>query len=193
MWTYGLNVALEKAMLSKKIDSTINFENVNKIIKESGQQLTEKAEKCKAFLQQYSALSVLDTSKFPGKPPDPQILMKMLQSAYLPPGQGIGEQAKSVSKHLTDLLPEFSLSKTKSELSDVVDEMQHNDVHESTSDNLDLELLKDHVDRRLVSLETRLIQMLDNKLKEAESRQNTKLDMILMRLDSIEKSLTAKI
>src|SRR5215510_13915537 len=107
MWVYGIHVTVDKAESLISPDMSINFNNVNRILKDSGHQLTEKAEKCKKFLQLYG--SFLDSGKTQLKGPDPQMLMKMFESEYLGQQNPLSTTAKSVSKCLTEMLPGFSV------------------------------------------------------------------------------------
>lgn len=172
---YGISVFVEKCQPSAnhKDDISVNFENVNKILRESGHQLTEKAEKCKKFLQ------LFDSSKLVSKPPDPQVLMKMFESAYLPQGHIFGEQAKNMTNCFADLWP------TKAKTDGTKPELDQGSVKRSVL----TENIKQHIDQCFHNLEERLMNKVDEKLQELENKQNDKFNLMLMKLDNFQHLL----
>jgi len=191
MWLYGIHITIEKAESFISPHMSVNFHNVNRILKESGHQLTEKAEKCKKFLQLYS--SFFDPSKTQLKTADPQILMKMFESEYLAQQNPLSTRAKSVSKCLTEILPGFSMSMKE----------KHGSEDEATytsnigcSKEMDVPLtllpivdvLKHHIDQRFSEYERRMAVQVEEKLVELERKQNKKLDFIINCLEDLKRS-----
>ncbi|PSN42027.1 hypothetical protein C0J52_08239 [Blattella germanica] len=183
MWLYGIHLTIEKVDPCILPHSSVNFHNVNRILKDSGHQLTEKAEKCKKFLQLYSKSQM--------KSPDPQILMKMFEAEYLAQQNPISSKAKIMSKCLTEIIPGFVISPkdkvgTEFEATATDKEMEN----PSKLDNI-AEILK-HVDLRFSELERKMLQQVDEKLKELERKQNEKLDLILNRLEDLKNVMNVR-
>jgi hypothetical protein len=195
MWLYGLHVNIEKTESIVSQDISVNFHNVNRILKESGHQLTEKAEKCKKFLQLYGSL--LDPNKTQSKGPDPQILMKMFESEYLAQQNLLSTRAKSVSKCLTEILPGFSLSMKEKPASE--DEAT-NTNNTGCSKEMDVSLrflhivdaLKSHFDQRFSEYEKQMAIIIEEKLMELERKQHEKLDFIIRSLEDLKSSLNIR-
>ncbi|KAJ4449089.1 hypothetical protein ANN_00484 [Periplaneta americana] len=195
VWLYGIHVTIEKVEPFISAHTSVNFQNVNRILKDSGHQLTGKAEKCKKFLQLYG--SFLDPSKTQMKGPDPQILMKMFEAEYLTPQSPLSSRAKIVSKCLTDILPGFSLS-TKEKPGNEDEASYHGntglckEVDASLKFGFVTDSLKHHIDQRLNEYERQMTLIVEEKLKELERKQNDKLDLILNRLEDLKRSLNVR-
>lgn len=193
MWLYGIHVTVDKAESLISPDMSINFHNVNRILKDSGHQLTEKAEKCKKFLQLYG--SFLDSSKTHLKGPDPQVLMKMFESEYLGQQNPLSNRAKSVSKCLTDILPGFSVSmKEKSGNEDEAISASKTSCSKEMDVSLKptyiVDILKHHFDQRFSEYERQMTLRVEEKLMELEKKQNEKLDLIIGRLEELKESVS---
>jgi hypothetical protein len=195
MWLYGIHVTIEKAESVISQDMSVNFHNVNRILKESGHQLTEKAEKCKKFLQLYGSFK--DPSKTQLKGPDPQILMKMFESEYLAQQNLLSTRAKSVSKCLTEMLPGFSMS-TKEALASEDEATDANNTGCIKETDVSLKLLhivdalKNHFDQRFNEYERQMAIIVEDKLMELERKQNEKLDLIIRSLEDLKSSLNIR-
>ncbi|CAG2066625.1 unnamed protein product, partial [Timema podura] len=114
MWLYGVHLTIQKVRTPAQTEACVNFQHVNRLLKESSHQLTEKAEKCKRFLQLYG--SDTDPSKNALKRLDPQMLLKMFESQYLDQYNHLEDKAKCVTKSLAEMLPIFTRgSKEKSQ------------------------------------------------------------------------------
>lgn len=192
MWLYGIHITVDKAESFISQDMSINFHNVNRILKDSGHQLTEKAERCKKFLQLYGSL--LDSSKTQLKGPDPQMLRKMFESEYLGQQNTLSSRAKSVSKCLTEMLPGFSVpTKEKSGNEDEAISTHKTGCSKETDVSLKLthivDILKHHFDERFSEYERQITVRVEEKLMELERKQNEKLDLILERLEELKKSV----
>jgi len=192
MWLYGIHITVDKAESFILPDMSINFHNVNRILKDSGHQLTEKAEKCKKFLQLYG--SFLDSSKTQLKGPHPQMLMKMFESEYLGQQNPLSCRAKSVSKCLTEILPGFSVStKEKSGNEDEAISTHKTGCSKEADVSLNLthivDILKHHFDQRFSEYERQMTVRVEEKLVELERKQNEKLELILEHLEELKKSV----
>lgn len=195
MWLYGIHVTIEKAESAISQDMSVNFHNVNRILKDSGHQLTEKAEKCKKFLQLYG--SFLGPSKTQLKGPDPQILMKMFESEYLAQQNPLSTRAKSVSKSLTEILPGFSMSiKEKAASEDEATGTNNTGYSKEMDVSVKLpyvvDALKNHFDQRFSEYERQMTVIVEEKLMELERKQNEKLDLIIRSLEDLKSSLNIR-
>nr|CAD7263507.1 unnamed protein product [Timema shepardi] len=92
MWLYGIHLTIQKVTTPAQTEACVNFQHVNRLLKESTHQLTEKAEKCKRFLQLYG--SDTNPSKDALKRLDPQMLLKMFESQYLDQYNHLEDKAK---------------------------------------------------------------------------------------------------
>ncbi|GLH05174.1 Uncharacterized protein GBIM_10778 [Gryllus bimaculatus] len=189
MWLYGIYINTEKDTVSP--DSTVNFHNVNKILKDSSHQITDKADKCKKFLQMYSAYCVSGSSQ---TLPNPQSLLKVFDSLYLSQGSGVGSQAKNASKCFSDYIPAFaSFSKSKNE---GVFESSSVDTAEKTATSVEaddcvkfiVQELQKHIDRKFCELAASLSCQIDKKLGEIQERQDKKLDEIMHLLQTVKNA-----
>jgi hypothetical protein len=197
MWLYGIHVTIEKAESFISPHVSINFNNVNRILKDSSHQLTEKAEKCKKFLQLYC--SFLDTSKTQLKGPDPQTLMKIFESEYLAQQNPLSSRAKSVSKCLTEIFPGFSVSmkeKPGSEGEGGARFANNIGCHKEMDVSLKLvhivDALKQHIDQRFSEYERQVAVRIEEKLIELERKQNEKLDSIMSCLENLKNALNIR-
>lgn len=195
MWLYGIHVTIEKAESVISQDMSVNFPNVNRILKDSDRLLTEKAEKCKKFLQLYG--SFLDPSKTQLKGPDLQTLVKMFESEYLAQQNPLSARAKSVSKCLTEILPGFSMSaKEKPACEDEATDTNNTGCSKEMDLSLKLpyviDALKNHFDRRFSEYERQMTVIVEEKLMELERKQNEKLDLIIRSLEDLKHSLNVR-
>ena len=187
MWLYGIQVLIEKVDPFHLPHSSVNFHNVNRILKDSGHQLTEKAEKCKKFLQLYG--SFLDPTRAQMKGSDPHVLMKMFEAEYFAQQNPLSSKAKTMSKCLTDILPGFSTS-TK-DWNGMEGESYASCREMENNDHIDVNL-KQIVDKRFNELERKLMLHVEEKLKELERKQNEKFLLIISKLDELKKAINIK-
>lgn len=195
MWLYGIHVTIEKAESFISPHLSVNFHNVNRILKDSSHQLTEKAEKCKKFFQLYGPF--LDTSKTQIKGPDPQILMKIFESEYLAQQTPLSARAKSVSKCLTEIFPGLSTPMKEKPESDG-EACFTNDIGCSKEMDISLKLvhsldaLKHHIDQRFSECERQIAVKVEEKLMELERKQNEKLDSIMKCVEDLRSALNIR-
>ena len=187
MWLYGIHIIVEKIDPVFLIHSSVNFHNVNRILKGSGHQLTEKAEKCKKFLQLYG--SFLDPSKTQMKGPDPQILIKMFEAEYLAQQNPLNSKAKTMSKCFTEMLPGFSTLTKERNRSEEGSSASCKEMENAVKFDDITVILKQNLDKRFDELEKKLMLHVDEKLKELEKRQNENLNLIISRLDELKTAI----
>lgn len=137
------------------------------MLKDVKMPLSENAEKCKSFLQAYSGVS--DFSK--QRTPNPQLLMKMLETGYLNP---ISETGKNMTKCVTNFLP-FLSKDVENRLATGPEVGGSSAVNGHSSEVL---LLKNYIDKRFSQLENK-IDRLEQSVRDMEMRQNDKLDSII--------------
>lgn len=195
MWLYGIHITIEKAESFISPHVSVNFHNVNRILKDSSHQLTEKAEKCKKFFQLYGPF--LDTSKTQLKGPDPQILMKIFESEYLAQQSPLSARAKSVSKCLTEIFPGLS-APTKEKPGSEGEAHFTNNIGCDKEMDVSLKLvhivdaLKHHIDQRFSEYERQMAVKVEEKLMELERKQNEKLDYIIKCLEDVKGALNIR-
>ncbi|XP_049827667.1 uncharacterized protein LOC126266975 isoform X2 [Schistocerca gregaria] len=188
MWLFGIHIFAENCT-NLPPQNTINFQNVNNILKESGHQLSEKAEKYKKLLQLYS--SCWDQNKSQKRPPNAQNLIKMFEVECLSQYNQIGAQAKNVTRCLTDILPSFNIRQKENppaansecaelNCSDVA--VQHQSCDTITED------LKLYISEQCDVIEKRILSKVEEKLEELDRRQNQKLDKILCLLSKLDSN-----
>lgn len=171
MWIYGICLLVKQTDKVQGI-ANVNFQKVNELLKESKIPLSDKAEKCKKFLQSYGGFT---DSKMQGKAPDPQILIKLLESQCMTQLKPLSETGR---KCLSNLMP--FLSKEEKDLHSCENKVPVTDSCSGSSH--DLKELKQYVDLRIAQLEHSLYTKLDNMLNQIEIKQNEKLDTILRTL-----------
>lgn len=186
MWLFGIHIFAENCT-NLPPQNTINFQNVNNILKESGHQLSEKAEKYKKLLQLYG--SYWDQNKYQKRPPNAQNLLKMLEVECLSQYNQIGAQAKNVTRCLTDILPSFSIRQKENppDTSSECSELNYRDVavqHQSC-DTI-TEDMKLYISEQCDIIEKRILSKVEEKLEELDRKQNQKLDKILCLLGKLE-------
>ncbi|XP_046997149.1 uncharacterized protein LOC124612792 [Schistocerca americana] len=188
MWLFGIHIFAENCT-NLTPQNTINFQNVNNILKESGHQLSEKAEKYKKLLQLYG--SCWDQNKSQMRPPNAQNLLKMFEVECLSQYNQIGAQAKNVTRCLTDILPSFNIRQKENppaassecaelNCSDVA--VQHQSCDTITED------LKLYISEQCDVIEKRILSKVEEKLEELDRRQNQKLDKILCLLSKLDSN-----
>ncbi|KAJ9597616.1 hypothetical protein L9F63_011522 [Diploptera punctata] len=189
MWLYGIHITFDKADPIFMRHPSVNFQNVNRILKDSGHQLTEKAEKCKKFLQLYG--SFLDPNKTQNKVPDPQILMKMFEAEYLAQQNPLSSKAKTVSKCITEMLPGFSASMKDKNGTEEATALSKETENNIKFDNVAF-VLKQIIDKKFNELEKTLMVNVEEKFKELERKQNEKLNLIISKIEELKMVMSSK-
>jgi hypothetical protein len=190
MWLYGIHVTIEKAESFISPHVSVNFHNVNRILKDSSHQLTEKAEKCKKFFQLYGPF--LDTSKTHLKGPDPQILMKIFESEYLAQRSPLSTKTKSVSKCLTEIFPGLAAPMKEKSGSEGVAPFTNNVGCDKEMGMHIADALKHHIDQKFSEYERQMAVRVEEKLMELERKQSKKLDSIMKCLEDIKSALNIR-
>lgn len=203
MWLYGLLFTIEQVSAPQLKVAGINLSNVNDKLKGTSRPLSDKAEHCKKLLQQCGN-SIDNCGSI-----DPQVLLKMFEGEYLKP---LGESSKSLSKCLMRLIP-FIMSKTEGETvgasdTDVDKDVEriviptnstdaikssvipsssicnNNNIHVNNCNMEDyIKTMKDYVDKRINDMEEMLTNKLEQRLRDIELAQNSKLDAIMKLLE----------
>nr|CAD7435209.1 unnamed protein product [Timema monikensis] len=202
MWLYGIHLSIQKVMPPAQTEACVNFQHVNRLLKESTLQLTEKAEKCKRFLQLYS--SNTDPSKNASKRLDPQMLLKMFESQYLDQYTHLEDKAKCVTKSLAEMLPVFTRGlKEKSQhciedKTQLKEELKINSCDTSLPINLKtteqntpnyfVDLFKEYINKRFLECEKNILSRVEEKLDALEKKQDEKFDSILKQLKLLGSS-----
>ncbi|XP_067006026.2 uncharacterized protein [Anabrus simplex] len=188
MWLYGIHITVDKTEQFSFSDKTVNFQNVNKILKDSSHQLTEKADKCKKFLQMYYT-SYRDQSKTQPMP-NPQALLKIFEAEYLTRCNPIGSH---MSRHLADLIPALS-PKGRCESSEERPSVASPKISTANSQEVlaVAEQLKLYIDQRFSQLEKILFLRIDDKFNELQKNQSEKLDQILHAVQNVQLSCVNK-
>lgn len=140
-----------------------NFENVNKLIEKSSNQISEKADKFKHFLQMYSA----NSGKNAVVPP--HLLLGMLETQY---GSQLQDYRKNFTQRLSQIsnFGQFDTSKTNKETG----------LHQNES-------LKAYILQLVKETEKNILEEIDRKLNQFRNEQNKKLDRIFALLQVQEK------
>lgn len=162
---YGIHIIVEN-MPPAGVKPSVNFQNVNNILKDSSHQLTEKAEKCRKFLQSYST-------------PNADIMKKILESEFSVQYNQIGQQAKNFSKSFSELVPGLC-SETKNSYQFGC---SSGDTSSDTTNNCKCLQMKDfmqqYINVHFTVLEDKIKLQIDEKFNELNKKQSEKLDLIL--------------
>lgn len=171
IWIYGISLVVKQIDKVHGI-ANINFQKVNELLKGSKIPLSDKADKCKKFLQSYGSFA---DSKMQGKSSDPQLLLKLLESQCMTQLKPLSEKGR---KCLSNIMP--FLNKEEKDQQSYENKLPIADSCSGSS--CDVKELKQYVDLRIAELEHNLYTKLDNMLNQIEIKQNEKLDTILRTL-----------
>lgn len=141
-------------MLSTK---NINFENVQNMLSNSNYKLSENAEKCKKFLENY--MSTKNTLKNPG-PPNMQMLLSLVNS--------------NIEKKNLASLKNTINADIENKNCDIMSNSSC-DTESSQSNNI-----KEYIDKKFIDLQI----YFDERLKRIEQEQNEKLNKIIKILEN---------
>lgn len=168
IWIYGICLLVKQTDKVHGIQS-VNFQKVNERLKESKIPLSDKAEKCKKFLQSCNSFG---DSKMQGKTPDPQLLLKLLESQCMTQLKPLSERSQ---KCLSSVMPFVN----KEEKALQSSECKVPITDSCSKSSCDLKELKQYVDIRVAELEHSLCTKLGYMINQIEIKQNEKLDTIL--------------
>lgn len=171
IWIYGIFLLIKQTDKCHGIGS-VNYQKVNERLKECKIPLSDKAEKCKKFLQSYSGFA---DNGMQGKAPDPQLLLKLLESQCMTQLKPLSERGR---KCLSSLMPFLNNEEKVVQIC----ESKIPVTDSCSGSSCDLKELKQYVDLRIAELEHSLCTKLDNMLNQIEIKQNEKLDTILRTL-----------
>lgn len=183
MWLYGIRLQLIQRP-TKVISNlaNINFKNVNDRLKDSSCPISDKAERCKKFLQSYG----LSESK---NGADPQILLKMLEAQCLTQLKPLGDTGRNMSKCLANLVPFLS---NEEDLTECTTHPVKNGTglgYKGTTVNNGFEMqeLKKYIDSKFHELEHSVLLKIETRIEQLETKQNEQYDNILSILKSIKE------
>jgi hypothetical protein len=162
MWVYGIRLIVERVAGPSSF-SRVNFQNVDERLRSSRIPITEKAERCKRFLEQYTNI----TNSCAGiRSPDPD----MSDSSSLPEEEIISQlRAMSGGRNLV------------SNYLSMLGRKYNSGEGQNKNESLDI---KEYIDYSLHKLETRLLDHFNQQMKELEKKQNEKFDSILALLQA---------
>jgi len=151
IWIYGIKLL---AVKSSPAATHVDYSNVNERLKSSALPLSEKAEKCKQFLQNYSKL-VGNEPPIGQRPSDQQLFMQMMAGQF------------------PDVLTKMGLPHPGS------DSVSGTPSEPPQATPPDMTQIKGYIDDKLDTLEKRVMDNLEKQLKDVEMKQDAKLDSII--------------
>ncbi|KAL1122485.1 hypothetical protein AAG570_002816 [Ranatra chinensis] len=153
MWLYGIRLIVGSFSKPTVTTSRVNYEAVEERLRMARIPITEKAERCKRFLRQYTEMT--NSCAAGRRPPDPATFIHLMDEAR--------SRRSEVERSVSDLDEERSTT-------------NHNPL---SSGGKEIQDLKSYIEFSLEKLEGRLTQYIDDKLRQLEERQNKMMESIM--------------
>lgn len=167
MWLYGIKVIWTNHDSCRKKSHTVgvNFDSVEERLKQSQTQLSGRAERCKQFLKMYSSLN--DEKKSLQGFPDPMSLLSLIPA-----------MTRQCGSQKSYYAPNLETPSTSSVLSDKITSDIKGSVCNGCAGKFESIL-----EKKLLSMENRIMGALDDKLTALQERQDKQMQNLFNMLE----------